>query len=126
MAGCRWVSCASHPSRSDFDSALGEVSRALNASFGINSCFMEIADANGNPQVLVNAPSSDSPIWAYCFMAVAGAEEALPTLAGAPAQGGALWLTSSIIRRAVLRPNPSIIPAKHKCAYLPPPNTDGT
>jgi hypothetical protein len=43
--------------------------------------------------------------------------------AEAPAQGGALWLTSSIIRRAVLRPNPSIIPARHRCPTPPPPNT---
>ena len=100
----------------DFVPVPEEVSSELNAKFGVDYCFMELADANGIPRVLVNAPSSDSPIWSYCFMLLTAAEQALPTLAQAPARGGAPWLTSLIMLRATS----PIIPAAHPSAPPPP------
>jgi hypothetical protein len=97
-----------------------EVTRKLNESFGVDDCFMELAGEGGVPLVLVNAPSEDNPLWPWCFSLLADAEGTSPTFAGAPTQG-ALWLASSIARRAVLRPNPSIIPAKHVTDPPPPP-----
>ena len=115
--------CTATKANVDFVAVPEEVSRELNARFGIDYCFMELADAEGNPRVLVNAPSSDSPLWAYCFIPLTDAEEALRTLARAPEQADALWRRSSIMPRAVLRSNPAIIPATHVVSSPPPPKT---
>jgi hypothetical protein len=89
-----------------------ELSDELNRSFGIDYCFMEIAAADGSPRVLVNAPSQDSPLWAYCLRTVSDAERTLPAPHRAPAQGGALWLASSIMGRVRLQaPSPIILVA---------------
>jgi hypothetical protein len=86
----------------EFRAVPAEATSELNRSFGINTCFMELAGAGGKPLVLVNAPSQDSPLWEYCLRIVAGAEGILPGHAQAPAQGAAIWLTSSTTWRAML------------------------
>jgi hypothetical protein len=98
-----------------------QLSWELSQSFGVDYCFMELAGESGQPLVLVNAPSQESPLWDYCFMVLAEAEAGLPTLARAPARGGALWLGSAAMPRAALRSNPSIIPARHVASSPPPP-----
>ncbi len=105
----------------DFVPVPETVSMELNAQCGVDDCFMELSDENGEPVVAVNAPSRSSPLWAYCFMHLTNSDDSTRAFAYSPAKEGSVRLTSWIMRRPVLRANPQIIPAKHVHSPPPPP-----
>lgn len=106
----------------DVDSVPDEVSRELAYDpFKVDGCFMLLAEADGTPRVLVNAPSQDSWRWSHCFNHLAELEGASKSLATVTPKSSGVWLGLSDVQRSVLRANSAVSLASHH-GRPPPPN----
>lgn len=104
-----------------FVTVLEEVTQALAANFGVDGCFMLLAEADGTPRVLVNAPSQDSWRWSYCLNELAGLKGSSKSLAGNPPEGSEFWVGLTGVRIS-LPPASAPVTLVNHYGSPPPPN----
>jgi hypothetical protein len=97
-----------------------EVSRELSALFNVTSCFMPLPQPDGEPRILVNAPSEDSWRWSYCFNRLAELDRTSKAVAGDTANSSDPWLGPSAAQPAKLGGRSAVVLAGHHGTPPPP------